>query len=393
MIYLDNAATTFPKPRSVVSEVSKCMREYCGNPGRSSHQMSLQAALKIYECRSDAAELFGCTEPENVVFTYNTTYALNIALKSVLNVGSHVLISDMEHNSVWRPVAEMKRKKVIDYDVFGSFGGEEENVIEDIRKKIKAQTQAIVCIHASNVTNTVLPVEAIGKLCREKGLIFIVDAAQSAGVYDINIERMNIDILCVPGHKGLYGPQGSAMVIFGSRFAENPKLCRTFIEGGNGLNSLEDAMPDILPERFEAGTLSTPCIAGLSEGIKFVKKEGISSILRHEQELYSVLYEELANNERIVIYSNGSAPGSTLLFNIYGITSSDTAEKLGHESICVRSGLHCSPLAHKTLGTSNGAVRVSFGVFNKRREVKTLVDSVHSIIKNHRITDDYNFIL
>lgn len=391
MIYFDNAATTFPKPRSVLSEMDKCMREYCGNPGRSSHPLSLEAAMKIYECRCEASELFKCTEPENVVFTYNTTYAINIALKSVINTGSHVLISDMEHNSVWRPVAEMKRRKILDYDIFGSFEGDSEFILRDIRAKIKAETQAVVCTHASNVTNTVLPIYEIGKLCREKGLIFIVDAAQSAGVYDIDIEWMNIDILCVPGHKGLYGPQGSAMMIFGSRFAQNPSLCRTMIEGGNGLNSLEDVMPDIFPERFEAGTLATPCIAGLSEGIKFVKKEGVSSILSHEQELYTMLYEDLSNNERVIVYNNGSAPGSTLLFNIYGINSSEVAEHLSRDMICVRNGLHCSPLAHRTLGTSGGAVRVSFSIFNKRKEVKTISDVLYSMIKNHKISEEYPF--
>lgn len=380
MIYLDNAATTFPKPRSVISEMSKCMREYCGNPGRSSHKLSLAAALKIYECRCEAAELFRCSEPENIVFTYNTTYAINIAVKSILGVGSHVLISDMEHNSVWRPIAEMKRRKILNYDIFRSFGGVTEDVIRDITSKIKEETQAVVCTHASNITNTVLPINEIGKLCREKGLIFIVDAAQSAGVYDIDIEKMNIDILCVPGHKGLYGPQGSAMIIFNPRLKKNPAASlRTIIEGGNGLNSLEDVMPDMLPEKYEAGTLATPCIAGLSEGIKFVKKEGVSSILSHEQELYSLLYENFANNERIVIYNNSSVPGGTLLFNIRGVGSSNVAQSLDKESICVRSGLHCAPLAHKTLGTSDGAVRVSFGIFNKRKDVKALSDAVYSI--------------
>lgn len=380
MIYLDNAATTFPKPRSVISEMSKCMREYCGNPGRSSHKLSLTAALKIYECRCEAAELFRCSEPENIVFTYNTTYAINIAVKSILGVGSHVLISDMEHNSVWRPIAEMKRRKILNYDIFRSFGGVTEDVIRDITSKIKEETQAVVCTHASNITNTVLPINEIGKLCREKGLIFIVDAAQSAGVYDIDIEKMNIDILCVPGHKGLYGPQGSAMIIFNPRLKKNPAASlRTIIEGGNGLNSLEDVMPDMLPEKYEAGTLATPCIAGLSEGIKFVKKEGVSSILSHEQELYLLLYEDFANNERIVIYNNSSVPGGTLLFNIRGVGSSNVAQSLDKESICVRSGLHCAPLAHKTLGTSDGAVRVSFGIFNKRKDVKALSDAVHSI--------------
>jgi len=387
MIYLDNAATTFPKPRAVVAEMSKCMREYCGNPGRSGHKLSLDAAIKIYECRCEACELFGCVEPENVVFTYNTTYALNIALKSVLRQGAHVMISDMEHNSVWRPVSEMQKRGDITYDIFNSSGGNAEGIVADIRSKINPETKAIVCIHASNVANTVFPLKEIGGVCRENGLVFIVDAAQSAGVYDINVADMAIDILCVPGHKGLYGPQGSAMIIFGEKYAKDPMLCKTIIEGGNGLNSLDNTMPDIFPERFEAGTLSTPCIAGLCEGIKFVKKEGVSAILQHEQELSSLICNELSDSERIAVYKNGGEMSGTFLFNIHGVSSSQVAGLLSDKSICVRSGLHCSPLAHKTLGSLNGAVRVSFGIFNKKSDVKAIVSEVYSIIKNHAISD------
>jgi cysteine desulfurase family protein len=387
MIYLDNAATTFPKPPSVTAEMTKCMREYCGNPGRSSHKLSLSAAVKIYECRCEACELFGCGEPENVVFTYNTTYALNMALKSCIEQGSHVLISDMEHNSVWRPVTEMERRGVITYDIFSTCNGVTDEIIADIKSKIKPETKAIACIHASNVSNTVLPIKEIGSICRDNGLIFIVDAAQSAGVYDIDTDEMHIDILCVPGHKGLYGPQGSAMMIFGEKFAKKPTLCKTIIEGGNGLNSLEDTMPDIFPERFEAGTLATPNIAGLSEGIKFVRKETVSAIREHEQELVAMLHESLADSERIIIYNNGSGGAGTFLFNVHGVSSSEVASHLSEKSICVRSGLHCSPLAHKTLGSLNGAVRVSFGIFNKKKDVKAVANEVHSIIKNHAVQD------
>ena len=242
MIYLDNAATTFPKPQSVSVEMSKCINKYCGNPGRSSHSLSQKSAEKIYEARCLLAELF-CANPENVVFTYNTTYALNIAIKALVKDKSHILVSDMEHNSVLRPVNALCRDKECTYSMFSTSGSEEE-ILSSIESNIKPYTSLLICAHVSNVGCRRLPIDKIGALCRNKGIKFIVDGAQSAGLHQINVNEMSIDALCIPGHKSLYGPQGIGAIIFG-----NECIGATIIEGGTGINSLELDMPDFLPER------------------------------------------------------------------------------------------------------------------------------------------------
>jgi len=370
MIYFDNAATSFPKPAAVVEEMTRCMRCYCGNPGRSSHKLSLAAAEKIYECRTVLASLFGSTHPENVIFTPNDTYALNIAIKAVARRGDHFLISNAEHNSVIRPLCALG-KNGVSYSVFDAFESDPEKLTAKLRAKILPNTRAVICTHASNICPLELPIEKIGALCREKNILFIVDAAQSAGTRNIDIQRMGIDALCAPGHKSLYGPQGSGFVIFSDRFAGRASSLRTFAEGGNGINSLEAYMPDILPERFEAGTLSTPCIAGLCEGAKLIAQKGCGGIFEHETMLYRQLFEMLINTPKITVYAKELPPGSILLFNAEGLSSSRLAERLSDSGICVRSGFHCSPLAHKRLGTGeNGAVRVSFGMYNNLSEVE-----------------------
>ena len=251
MIYLDNAATTFPKPPSVSTAVYRCMSEYCGNPGRSSHSLSLKSAEKIYDTRVLLAEMFD-SDSENIVFTYNTTYALNIAIKSLLKYSTHVLISDMEHNSVLRPIAKCAEQKLCSYDFF-STNGTDDDIINSIVSKIKENTSMIVCTHISNIGERRLPIGKIGKICKERNITFIVDGAQSGGIHNISIKKMHIDALCLPAHKGLYGPQGLGIIIFGDNI-----IGRTVIEGGTGINSLELNMPDFLPEAYEAGTLSTP---------------------------------------------------------------------------------------------------------------------------------------
>lgn len=368
MIYFDNAATTFPKPGKVVYETERCLREYCGNPGRGAHRLSLAAAEKIYECRTSAAELFNAGEPENVVFTMNTTYALNTAIKSSVKKGDHVLISSMEHNSVLRPVVSLAEKGVITYGVFDAFA---EDCISEIEKAMKPNTTAVICAHASNICGRVLPIGEIGGFLKKKGIKFIVDCAQSAGKIKIDMAQMNIDALCVPGHKGLYGIQGGAMMICSKNFGGS-----TFIEGGGGINSLDMRMPDFLPERYEAGTLPTPCIAALNEGIRFVRSEGIDYIREKEEHLFRKANERLRNMRKIRMYSDSAI----LLFNIEGVSSAQTAYELDRRGICVRSGFHCTPMCHKCLKTGDdGAVRVSFGVFNTEKEVIRFCDEVNRI--------------
>lgn len=373
MIYLDNAATTFPKPECVIREMSKCMREYCGNPGRGSHSMALAASSKIYECRALAAQLFSCENPENVVFTMNTTYAINMAVKSLFSGHGHILISSMEHNSVYRPTVKLCNIKGASFDIFDAFA---DDIISEIKSKIKPNTEMIVCAHASNICNHELPIEKIGRFCVQNGLYFVVDAAQSAGNLDINVEMANITVLCVPGHKGLYGPQGSAMMICGKDFRGS-----TFVEGGGGINSLDLEMPEFLPERYEGGTLPTPCIAGLGRGIEFVLCETPRAIREKEEYLFSEAYNRLAGDRRFKIYSHKSGP--ILLINVKNKSPSETGKTLNDLGICVRSGFHCSPLGHESLGTGDdGAVRVSFGFFNRKNDAIKLCDALLSVAKS-----------
>lgn len=375
MIYLDNAATTFPKPTSVYEEMCRCIQKYCGNPGRSAHKLSQKSSEKIFECRALLAEMFNA-EVENIVFTYNTTYALNIAIKALVKENSHVLISDIEHNSVLRPIHALNESLHCSYSIF-STNGNDEDILSDIFAKIRSNTSLLVCTHKSNIGCRQLPIDKIGKLCRSKGIKFIVDGAQSAGLYKIDVKNMCIDALCIPGHKSLYGPQGVGSVIFGD-FESG----RTLIEGGTGINSLELEMPDFLPERYEGGTLSTPSIVGLAEGIKWLNKLGIDKVRMHEEGLYSLLKDLLHLNENIKIYEMNPYAGNTLLFNINSLSSAYVASELNKRDIYVRSGFQCSPLAHKILNTGDGgAVRVSFSVFNTQKDVYSLYDALCEIIK------------
>ena len=375
MIYLDNAATTFPKPPSVSEEISRCIKKYCGNPGRSSHALSIKSAEKIYETRELLAYLFGA-KAENIVFTYNTTYALNIAIKGNLKYSTHVLISDMEHNSVLRPVHQLSKEKLCIYDIF-STEGTDENILESIKRKIKPNTSMIICTHSSNICSRRLPIKKIGAFCKEHGIYFIVDGAQSAGLYEINVTDMNIDALCVPAHKSLYGPQGLGMIIYG-----NDSVGRSVIEGGTGINSLELCMPDALPEAYEAGTQSTPLIAGLCESLKWLKAIEYQKVCAYEEELYSYIKNLLCSNEIFNVYSGGTNLGNTLIFNINGISPVQVSDELDKRGICTRSGLHCAPLAHKTLNTpSDGAVRIGIGVYNTKSELNAFYSALLEIAK------------
>lgn len=378
MIYLDNAATTFPKPPAVRREVERCLREYCGNPGRSAHKLSLAAAEAIYDCRLAAAELFGVRSPERIIFTYNTTYALNMAIKGLLHRGDHVLISDMEHNAVFRPVHRLAELGEISYDIFPTGCANPVRSTEDIllalRRLLRPNTRMLITAHIPNLCSAVMPLEALGHFCRENKLLFVVDAAQSAGIEYIDCEKMQIDALCVPGHKGLYGPQGSGILAL-----RDELTMATLIEGGSGVHSKDPAMPEFAPERYEAGTLATPALAGLCAGIRFVLERGVDRIKRREELLYLRLREQLLNTDGITVYVPHHA-GSTLLFNVDGIPSPDAAALLDRHNICLRAGFHCAPLGHQTLGTGeNGALRVGFSAFNQPSDVDALVATVRQI--------------
>ncbi len=381
MIYLDNAATSFPKPRCVIEEQARCMHRYCGNPGRGSHALARGAAEKIYECREAVASLFGGVDPESVVFTSNTTVALNTVIKGLLRQGDHVLISDMEHNAVLRPIYKAAKEGLISYDIFPTYpdrpGSRTEEICAGILSRITPQTRMLVCVHASNICSAILPIIEIGKLCRRMGILFVVDAAQSAGHIPIDLNQSQIDALCAPGHKGLLGPQGSGFFILRPGLRAN-----TLVEGGSGYHSLEGDMPEEAPERYEAGTLPTPALAGLCEGIGELNRRGILEIGEHEKQLNFYLQERLLNMPRICVYTPHHI-GSVLLFNIKGVSAEAVGQALSKRGICVRCGYHCTALAHATLETPpGGAVRVSPGYSTVRSDMAALTDAIWGICKS-----------
>lgn len=380
IIYFDNAATSFPKPVRVYNEVRSCMRYSGGNAGRGAHALSLAAAKKIFDCRVAAAELFGSGAPERVVFTFNTTHALNLAIKGILKTGDRVLISDLEHNAVYRPICALAREKGVKYDIFNTMtlaGGIDDEICGDIIKRIRPETKMLVCTCVSNICSHALPIERIGRICRDRGIVFVLDAAQGAGHVDIDVRKMNIDILCAPSHKGLYGPQGCGIIIFGDGVD-----CATMVEGGNGYESMSEGMGDILPERFEAGTLPAPIISGLGEGIISVMTVGVEAIAAHERALCDRALDMLRHTGGVTVYAPEYS-GSTVLFNVDGMSSEQLAAELDRYGICVRGGYHCAALAHKTLGTrADGAVRLSFGRYNKISELEAFWRALKGITAN-----------
>ncbi len=379
MIYLDNAATSFPKPLSVTREMARCMRCYCGNPGRSSHALARAAAEKIYECRDALGDFLGCPSPENVIFTMNATMAINIALKGILQPGDHVLISDMEHNAVLRPIERLSRDGRIQYDVFPTFPRDSEctpeRICAAILERIRPNTRLLVAAHASNICSASLPVSHIGAFCRSRGILLLVDASQSAGHLPLHMGEMQIDLLCIPGHKGLMGPQGTGALLLADGIRPD-----TLLEGGSGFGSLAREMPEEPPERYEAGTLPTPGIAGLLEGIREVSRIGIEQIHDTECRLIARLIDRLAELPGITLYAPHHS-GGVLLFSADGIPSERLAGELASRGVCVRAGLHCAPLAHQTLLTpSSGAVRVSPSYHNTIAQIDAFADLLEEIL-------------
>ena len=375
MIYLDNAATTFPKPDKVYQEMFDYMKTYAANPGRGTHDMSIIASTKVLETRQIIGSLFNIDDPFNIIFTSNTTDGLNIAIKGILKSGDHVITTVLEHNSVLRPLNKLRENEVtttfLDMDKNGFID------LLKLGKSIKKKTKAIIINHASNVIGTIQDIEKIGQIAKEKGIIFIVDAAQSAGVIDIDVKRCNIDLLAFPGHKGLLGPQGTGGLYIGPGIQ-----LETFKEGGTGSNSNSLDQPDFLPDRFESGTLNTPGIVGLGEGISYIFKEGIENIRRKEEALTECLLLELTKLPFIKIYGNKSMVNrcAVVSFNIENMGSSLVGYELNKRGIAVRTGYHCAPLIHKALGTiNNGTVRASFGYFNTFLEIELLIKSLKEI--------------
>lgn len=377
MIYFDNAATTLHKPQEVIDAVIKAMTSM-GNAGRGNTSASMEATHTIFEARENIAKFFNIEDSSNIAFTSNSTEALNTAIKGTLKSGDHVITTMLEHNSVLRPLYEMEKRGVeisfIKTDNLGNL------LYTDINKLIKSNTKAIICTHASNLTGNLVDIKFIGNLCKEKNLLFIVDASQTAGVFPIDVKKMNIDILCFTGHKSLLGPQGT-----GGIYVKDGIEITPLKSGGTGILTYEKQQPSKMPTHLEAGTLNGHGIAGLNAGIEFINKTGIDIIRKKEEELMWRFYNEIKNLPNIKIYgdfnTNDRCPIVTI--NIGEFDSGDVAEELLAQGVSTRAGGHCAPLMHEALGTVNqGAVRFSFSYFNTFEEVDEVIEILKNIISS-----------
>lgn len=370
MIYFDNSATTFPKPLRVREAVSRASSRFA-NPGRGGHSLSMSAAEEIYAARKAAAEFFDTDKPENVIFTVNCTTAINMVIKGVLKSGDHVVVSELEHNSVMRPLEKLKLRGITITQA-KVYPCDDNRTIDSFRKSINAKTRLVICTHASNVWGIRLPVERISALSHEYGIPILVDAAQSAGVIPISIRKSGIDFLCTAGHKGLYGPMGTGLLSVGGDIIPD-----SLVEGGTGSSSMSFEQPEELPDKLESGTPNVPGISGLRAGIEFVAGNKAENIARHEFVLIKRLYRELAKMDGIKLYMPEPEPEffvPIISFNVKEADSEAAAFELGKRGIAVRAGLHCSPAAHKAIGTlERGAVRVSPSIFNKASDIDRLV--------------------
>lgn len=371
VIYFDNSATTYPKPRSVSYAISDAMK-FCGaNPGRSGHTMSRVSGKEIEKCRDVACELFGAKNPENVAFTLNCTTALNMVIKGLLKPGDHVVVSCLEHNAVMRPINKLK-KSGITCSVAKVYPNDNNKTVDSFRNEINSQTRLIICTHASNVWGIRLPIERIAALAHIYGIPILVDGAQSAGLVPINIEKFGIDYLCLAGHKGLYGPMGTGMLI-----TDKYEKLDTIIEGGTGTDSMILCQPKKMPQKFESGTPNLWGICGLRAGMEFVKNKGIENIFNHEINLMKYFYDKLKNIKSTILYMpKPEAPHFVPLisFNIHGRVSDEVGKLLDKNGIEVRTGLHCAPAAHEFAGTlETGVIRVSPSIFNTKAEIDKLL--------------------
>ncbi|MCH5320424.1 MAG: aminotransferase class V-fold PLP-dependent enzyme [Eubacterium sp.] len=375
MIYLDNSATTNPKPANVLSASYNGMKNFSFNSGRGGYRQSVLTSEKIYDVREKIGTLISFPS-QNIAFTPNCTLALNMAIKGSVKRGDHIIISSLEHNAVSRPVDALARKGIITYDI-AMFSFDKEELINNFKKLIRNNTSVIVCMQASNVFGCVFPIKEIGELCRKNNIRFIVDSAQGIGVIPID-SKDNIDILCAPGHKGLYGPMGTGFMA-----VSDDTPLETIIEGGTGSSSMNLNQPDFLPDRFESGTLNNSGIIGLGAGVDFVRCRGIDKIYNHELCLVQMLYKEMSKNRKVIFYTPFPEKGNfapILSFNYADYPSEKTAQLLADRGIAVRGGLHCAPLAHRTFNTiDRGTVRISPSVFTTYRECEIFINTLKKL--------------
>ena len=372
MIYLDSAATTFQKPRSVVDAMAEAMATM-SSPGRGGYPAAMRAADAAFDCRTELAELYHLQNPEQVVFTLNATHALNIAIKSLVPPGGRVVVSGYEHNAVTRPLEALgARVSVAAAPLFRP-----EAVLEAFDRLVVPGVDAVICSHVSNVFGFVQPVEAIAALCRKRGVPFVIDDSQAAGVLTLDMAALGAAFIAMPGHKGLYGPQGTGVLLCGQDVPT-----RTLLEGGTGSLSEQQAMPDFLPDRLEAGTHNMPGIAGLLAGVRFVRQLGPEAICAEERQLAALAAEGLRRIPGLRVYALPDLAAQTGVLSV--VPEHLDAEALGNalaeRGIAVRAGLHCAPLAHRTAGTlDTGSVRISFSHWNTREEVHCLLAAIGEI--------------
>ena len=376
MIYLDNAATTSPKPASVIENLMHGIRQYSANPGRSGHDLSLKCAEKLYDCRKNISSFFGLNSPERCIFTYNCTTAVNMALKGTLRKGDHVIISDIEHNAVVRPLntlasfgVEVSRAHIERSDA--------ETTLRNFEKAIKSNTRLIFCTHTSNVTGDVLPISELSALANKYSILFGIDAAQSGGCIPIDQGKLKADFICLPSHKGLYGIMGCGALLLSERVRLRP-----LVEGGTGSSSLLPSQPDEFPERLESGTVNLPGVIAMSAGVDFVRSRGISEIFSHEINFCTQLEYELSKLDSIRIVSCRNSHSRTALttFIHRNLDSETIARRLSDEGFAVRGGYHCAPDAHRAMNTlKSGAVRISPSCFTSDSCIPMLVNSIKKL--------------
>ncbi|MCI9330868.1 MAG: aminotransferase class V-fold PLP-dependent enzyme [Oscillibacter sp.] len=373
MIYFDSAATSFQKPASVAAAMWEALASM-SSPGRGGYPAAARAADTAFQCRSELAELFGLKNPEQVVFTLNATHALNIAIKSLVPPGGRAVVSGYEHNAVTRPLEALGAKiSVAAAPLFHP-----KAVTEAFDRLITPGTSAVICSHVSNVFGFIQPVEEVAAICRSRGVPFIIDASQSAGVLPLDMDALEATFVAMPGHKGLYGPQGTGVLL-----CREDAPVRPLLEGGTGSQSIQQRMPDFLPDRLEAGTLNMPGIAGLLAGVRYVRRGGLEKILAHERHLTQMTIQglEAMQGLRLFVSPDLRSQAGVLSLTAEGMDVEAIGSALAERGIAVRAGIHCAPYAHRTVGTlDTGTVRISFSDFNTPEEVARLLRAIHGVL-------------
>ncbi len=380
MVYLDNSATSYPKPQTVVQSVFEAYNKFGGNSGRGAYDMALETTEQIYLCRKKIAEMFGVPSVENVIITYNCTMALNMAIKGLAKAGSHFIISDLEHNAVLRPLAKLKNQGFADFSV-ACVENDVYKTVQNFKSCIKENTVAIVCTGASNVFGIIPPYRMLARLAHRNNLLFVMDCAQVAGTLPINLMRDEIDIMCCAGHKGLMGPSGTGIMMLKDGIELD-----TIIEGGTGSNSADKNQPENLPDRFESGTPNVQGIIGLSKALDYINGIGVENIYYHEISLMRYLQKLLQQNKNVILYTDFFDKRQNLMpilsFNVKNKHSEEVAALLSADGIAVRAGLHCAPLVHRKFKTdTTGTVRISPSVFTKKSDIDFLINSVRKFAK------------